>query len=373
MHSRSQTTTRATGPLHAALAPIPPAGSDDDVVSLDDSLHASDDPSLMELPNGSNWIDQHTVSRIPALAEPLSQSVACAASPPPPPSSPPPPPGATSSSCSDPSEMPLGPDVATCASGDDAAAHVAHSLAIALGQPAPNCPSADGQSNDDQAIAIPGHGYGDSETTRPPRPDPRPTHTLPSQTFVHRARATQLMEVEERSTKRKRCVSKFPIASEFSAPASNGKASVPPRCKRIKSTPLTARHQLEELFHLSREDAAARVGCGLTHFKQRCRALGVLKWPRRQVRALLDAQGRLERHQQTRLLGSGRCNRDCVHTDKALCQVSLWLTQTKAQSDSLRHGIPGHPQRLHKLPVSLHRFTRAAIESDSGVCIPRGI
>ena len=118
---------------------------------------------------------------------------------------------------------------------------------------------------------------------------------------------------------------------------------------------ITGRHQLEELFHLRREEAAAQVGCGLTLFKQQCRALGVLKWPCRQVRALLDARGRLERHRQSR---SGRC----VHTEKALCQVMAWLTQTHKLS-------PGHPQ-LAKLPVSLHKFTRTVIDASLGARVP---
>ena len=140
-----------------------------------------------------------------------------------------------------------------------------------------------------------------------------------------------MVEAEERSTKRKRCETKTAV------PLSNDSTS-PPHSKRI-----TGRRQLEESFHLSREEAAARLGCGITHFKQQCRAFGVNKWPRRQVIALMQAQARLEEHQKS--LRPVRCAR----TDEALQKVVIWQRQVR------------EPNTHWQLNVNLHKFTRAAI------------
>ena len=146
-------------------------------------------------------------------------------------------------------------------------------------------------------------------------------------------RTAQLMGAEEQSTKRKRCESKT------AALPSNTNSAPPCGRKRI-----TGRHQLEEYLHLSRDEAAARVGCGITYFKQQCRAVGVFKWPRRQVCALMDAQVRLEQHQKS------QCSGHCAHIHAALQQVSVWLIRVREQCDP-------HWQ----LDVNLSRFTQAAI------------
>ena len=139
-----------------------------------------------------------------------------------------------------------------------------------------------------------------------------------SQRFVHRgdARTAPVVEAEKRSTKRKRNVQKR-CETETAVPLSNDSTS-PPHSKRI-----TGRHQLEDSFHLSREEAAARLGCGITHFKQQCRAFGVKKWPRRQVIALMQAQARLEEHQKSL---RPVC---CARTEEALKQVSVWQRQVR--------------------------------------------
>ena len=223
----------------------------------------------------------------------------------------------------------LGPcmDYHACASDSHAhvaAAHQAHSQE----QPASCC----GNLN-----TIHSHTVSSA-----PRDRAGPPPRTRRQRFIRRgdARTAPMVEAEERSTKRKRD-ERTPCETKTAFPPSNDNTS-PPHSKRV-----TGRRQLEESFHLSREEAAARLGCGITHFKQQCRAFGVKKWPRRQVRALMQAQARLEEHQK--FLRPVRCAR----TDEALQKVAIWQRQVR------------EPNTHWELNVNLHKFTRAAIAASS--------
>lgn len=61
--------------------------------------------------------------------------------------------------------------------------------------------------------------------------------------------------------------------------------------KRKKVAPKKTQITLEEiqsLFHLPLREAAAKLGCSQTYFKQMCRLLGVPRWPRRAVNKSLN-------------------------------------------------------------------------------------
>ena len=112
--------------------------------------------------------------------------------------------------------------------------------------------------------------------------DPCNESAVPSHATLQRGRPAAAMaaaqprglEATRRPAKRMRCAATTVDGAGAGAPQSSDSAPRPLSSKRI-----TAVCQLEQLFHLSREEAAARVGCSITYFKTQCRAFGVCKWP----------------------------------------------------------------------------------------------
>ena len=115
-------------------------------------------------------------------------------------------------------------------------------------------------------------------------PDPCNESTVPSHATLQRGRPAAAMaaaqpagsEATQRPAKRMRCADRAVDGAVAGAGAAQSSDSAP---QPLGSKRITAVSQLEQLFHLSREEAAARVGCSITYFKTQCRAFGVCKWP----------------------------------------------------------------------------------------------